>query len=43
MTRQYKAMQDELIERNNKLENINAELRDQLGIIVAHAHGSDTP
>jgi hypothetical protein len=31
MTRQYKSMQDELIDRVNKLEELNAELRDQLG------------
>jgi len=31
MTRQYKSMQEELLNRINTLENANAELRDQLG------------
>jgi uncharacterized protein YukE len=31
MTRQYKSMQEELLNRVNALENTNAELRDQLG------------
>lgn len=31
MTRQYKSMQEELLNRVNTLENTNTELRDQLG------------
>ncbi|GLD93427.1 hypothetical protein PINS_up016534 [Pythium insidiosum] len=31
MTRQYKSMQEELLNRVNALENTNTELRDQLG------------
>ena len=31
MTRQYKSMQEELLNRINALENTNTELRDQLG------------
>lgn len=31
MTRQYKSMQEELLNRVNTLENSNTELRDQLG------------
>ncbi|KAF0714927.1 hypothetical protein AaE_011457 [Aphanomyces astaci] len=34
MTRQYKSMQEELLNRINALENTNTELRDQLGTYV---------
>lgn len=40
MTRQYKAMQEQLIDRVNKLENQNAELRDQLGKCSRDARAS---
>lgn len=34
MTRQYKSMQEELLNRVNALENTNTELRDQLGAFI---------
>ena len=36
MTRQYKGMQEELLNRVNTLENTITELRDQLGIFFAY-------
>lgn len=38
MTRQYKSMQEELLNRVNTLENTNTELRDQLGAVFFSAH-----
>lgn len=38
MTRQYKSMQEELLNRINTLENANAELRDQLGASCCYAY-----
>lgn len=45
MTRQYKSMQEELLNRVNMLENTNTELRDQLGkpIGLSIANAVDSP
>lgn len=39
MTRQYKSMQEELLNRVNTLENTNTELRDQLGKPIGPLNG----